>query len=195
MVNDLPLPEPDEKTYRAGRDRLMRAFDDVRVDCTWVDGPFGRVFLAGGARGLRRVALRRDEQGFLDELENERLMPRLARDGLEDVRRELEEYFAGHRREFAMPIDLEGITAFQRQVLDAASAIPFGKIATYGEIARRIERPGASRAVGNALGANPVAIVVPCHRVVATGGGLGGYTGGLDIKLSLMRIEGIAMVG
>lgn len=168
---------------------------DERVECTWVDGPFGRVLLAGSARGLRRVGLRRDEQEFLGELERMRLTPRLVPGGLQGVRRELEEYFAGRRREFKIAVDLVGVTTFQRRVLAATSAIPFGEVATYGDVARRIRRPGASRAVGNALGANPVAIVVPCHRVVASGGGPGGYSGGLDIKLSLMQIEGIAPRG
>ena len=90
-----------------------------------------------------------------------------------------------------MPIDLRGMTEFQHRVLDAASEIPFGRVESYGDIARRIQRPGASRAVGNALGRNPLPIVVPCHRVVTSGGQLGGYTGGLDIKRALMHIEGI----
>lgn len=186
-----PLPEPDEQSYRTARDRLIRAFERVRVDCSWVDGPIGRVFLAGGPRGLCRVALGHREATFLDELERDKLLPRLSPESLGAARRELEEYFAGRRQQFALALDLGGVTAFQRQVLDSAMEIPFGEVKSYGAIARHLHKPGASRAVGNALGRNPLPIVVPCHRVVASGGGIGGYTGGVDIKRTLMQIEGI----
>ena len=103
---------------------------------------------------------------------------------------QLRAYFAGERRRFDIEIDFRHVTSFQRRVLLAATQVPAGQVVSYGEIARRIGRPGGSRAVGQALGHNPVPIVVPCHRVVAAGGALGGYTGGLDIKRKLLRIEG-----
>jgi methylated-DNA-[protein]-cysteine S-methyltransferase len=90
-----------------------------------------------------------------------------------------------------LPIDLRWVTEFQRKVLAAARRIPFGKCQCYADVARQVGSPNAQRAVGNALGKNPVAIVIPCHRVVASGGSIGGYTGGLDIKQTLMAIEGI----
>ncbi|MGH9323275.1 MAG: methylated-DNA--[protein]-cysteine S-methyltransferase [Vicinamibacteria bacterium] len=99
----------------------------------------------------------------------------------------------GKRRRFDVPIDLRWGTEFERKVLDAARRIPFGECRCYGDVAKTIGRPNAHRAVGNALGKNPVAIVIPCHRVVASGGGIGGYTGGLDIKRTLMEIEGIEL--
>ena len=91
---------------------------------------------------------------------------------------------------FDLPIDLSALTPFQRAVLRAATALGFGEVATYTDIAKRIGSPKASRAVGNALGQNPVAIIVPCHRVVRTDGTLGGYTGGLRYKRALLDIEG-----
>jgi methylated-DNA-[protein]-cysteine S-methyltransferase len=90
-----------------------------------------------------------------------------------------------------MPVDLRWGSDFQRRVLRATRKIPFGGSARYADIARRIEQPHAQRAVGNALGRNPIPIVIPCHRVIASGGRIGGYTGGLDIKRTLMKIEGL----
>lgn len=103
--------------------------------------------------------------------------------------RELGEWFEGRRRAFDLPLELRG-TAWQRRVWDVLLEIPFGATLTYGEVARRAGRPGAARAVGHAVGRNPVAIVVPCHRVVAAGGALGGYAGGLDNKRWLLAHEG-----
>jgi O-6-methylguanine DNA methyltransferase len=101
---------------------------------------------------------------------------------------QLLEYLAGKRSEFTLPLDLRG-TAFQRRVWDALLAIPFGQTRTYADVARAIREPSAVRAVGTANGANPCAIVVPCHRVVAAGGKLGGYGGGLPLKRRLLALE------
>lgn len=101
---------------------------------------------------------------------------------------ELAEYFAGRRKRFTAPLDLRG-TRFQRKVWEALLRIPYGETRSYAEIARQIGRPRAFRAVGMANHWNPVAIVVPCHRVVATGGGLGGYGGGLRMKEFLLALE------
>jgi methylated-DNA-[protein]-cysteine S-methyltransferase len=108
---------------------------------------------------------------------------------LDDVRRQLDDYFAGRRRDFSLAIDWGLVGDFGRRVLGRTAEIPFGSVATYGEVARGIGSPGAARATGNALGANPMPIVVPCHRVVASGGKLGGYTGGLDRKKLLLTLE------
>ncbi len=104
---------------------------------------------------------------------------------------ELREYFAGTRRDLGdIPVDLGGSTPFERRVYEVTRAIPFGKVATYGQIARLIGQPNAQRAVGNALGKNPIGIVIPCHRVVGFDS-LGGYTGGLEHKKRLLRLEGV----
>lgn len=186
---DLPTPSRDERA--AAHLKLMKAFEPVRSYCGWVDAPFGRVFVAKTGRGLCRVSFRKGEDRLLSELEAKALLPEMAPARLDRERRELEEYFRGRRRRFGVPIDLRWGTEFQRDVLRAASEIPFGSLLRYSDVAERIGRPNAQRAVGSALGKNPIAIVIPCHRVVASGGKLGGYTGGLDIKRTLMDIEGI----
>lgn len=109
---------------------------------------------------------------------------------LERTARELAEYFAGERREFTVPLDPEG-TAFQRRVWEELRRIPYGETASYGDIARRMGKPGAAVAVGQANGRNPIPIIIPCHRVIGSGGKLVGYTGGLHIKRALLAVEGV----
>jgi methylated-DNA-[protein]-cysteine S-methyltransferase len=104
--------------------------------------------------------------------------------------RELDQYFNGKRHEFDIDVDLSGLTPFQTKVLVATAKIPFGSVSTYGQIARRAGNERASRAAGGALNHNPIPIVVPCHRVLHSGGGLGGYTGGLHRKEYLLHLEG-----
>jgi methylated-DNA-[protein]-cysteine S-methyltransferase len=111
------------------------------------------------------------------------------------LRMELSEYFAGKRREFSVPRDLEGVTDFQFKVYEQLLMIPYGETASYGEIAERVGRPGGARAVGQANKRNPIGIIVPCHRVIASDGSLGGYGGGyredaLRLKRMLLEIEG-----
>ena len=101
---------------------------------------------------------------------------------------EVEEYLSGYRRGFSFAVDPPG-TEFQRAVWRCLQEIPYGATATYGEIARRIGRPGAVRAVGAACGANPIALAIPCHRVIGAGGNLTGFGGGLALKEKLLRLE------
>jgi len=105
-----------------------------------------------------------------------------------EVATQLQEYFAGERTAFDVPMTLEG-TDFQRRVWAQLCAIPYGETISYGELARRVGNPNASRAVGSANGRNPVAVIVPCHRVIAADGSLGGYGGGLDRKVHLLGLE------
>ena len=109
----------------------------------------------------------------------------------DEVRRQLDEYFAGARRGFDLPVDWRLVRGFAGAVLRATATIPFGGVSTYRDVAAEAGSPNAYRAAGNALGSNPVPIVVPCHRVVHAGGGLGGYTGGLERKQFLLRLEGV----
>jgi methylated-DNA-[protein]-cysteine S-methyltransferase len=165
------------------------------VDYAVVDTPVGRLVAARTRRGLARLAYE-DHNGGLDTVLGalaDRLSPRIlerpAR--LDDVRRQLDEYFSGHRTDFDLPIDLAAVRGdFGRRILLACRTIPFGSVSSYREMATRAGSPGAVRAAGNALGANPIPIVVPCHRVLRTGGGLGGYTGGVQRKERLLALEG-----
>ncbi len=190
-MNAVPeLPAPPESWRHQAHESLMKAFAPSRAYCAWVEAPFGPVFLARTQKGVCRVSFRKSEDELLSELESRSLLPEMAPQKLERERRELSEYFQGKRRRFDLPIDLRWGTKFQKSVLQAASRIPFGECCCYGDVAKRVGRPRAQRAVGSALGKNPVAIVIPCHRVVASSG-VGGYTGGLDVKRTLMEIEGI----
>jgi methylated-DNA-[protein]-cysteine S-methyltransferase len=108
---------------------------------------------------------------------------------LKDTATQLEEYFAGERTEFDVPMELDG-TAFQKEVWAELSRIPYGETISYGELARRVGRPKGPRAVGQANGRNPIPIIVPCHRVLASNG-IGGYGGGLPMKRSLLAVEGV----
>ncbi len=185
------LSTPADADWKRAHEALMEAFASARVFYEWIDAPFGKVFLAKTDEGLCRVSFRRKEDELIDDLEQRELLPEKSAGKLDAERRQFEEYFAGKRQRFELPVDLRWGTPFQRKVLKAANEIPFGQCECYTDIAQRIGHPKAQRAVGNALGKNPVAIVIPCHRVVASGGRLGGYTGGLDIKRTLMGIEGI----
>jgi methylated-DNA-[protein]-cysteine S-methyltransferase len=172
-----------------------RAADEDLVDVAYaeVDSPVGRLLAAATPAGVVRLAYEPDSppDNVLEELAAQ-VSPRVleAPARLDGVRRELDEYFAGRRRDFELPVDLRlARGAFGRRVLDATAAIPFGSVLTYTEVAARAGSPRASRAAGNALGANPIPIVVPCHRIVAAGGRLGGYTGGLERKRALLALE------
>jgi methylated-DNA-[protein]-cysteine S-methyltransferase len=181
------------------------------LHCTTVTSLLGRLFLAASGQGL--VALEFDER--LPGQQTIRPNPRNLRSerGSESVRstsdrarnkairfeeseravrpyaRELEEYFAGQRREFSFPLDLRG-TEFQLACWRALLQIPYGETRTYADIARAVGKPTGFRAVGMANNRNPLAIVVPCHRVIASDGTLCGYGGGLDVKRKLLELEG-----
>lgn len=123
--------------------------------------------------------------------------PALRRDDapvLRQARRELSEYAAGRRKRFEVAFELDG-THFQCEVWKALFGIPYGETRTYGEIARAVGRPGAARAVGAAAGRNPLPVIVPCHRLIAAGGALGGFSGGLELKRKLLALEGIRDLG
>ncbi len=154
------------------------------VSYSRTDSPVGRLLLGVSHRGL--IALEFDHPGRT-------LPPRFNwMESLEETlpyRNQLEEYFAGHRRQFTLPLDLRG-TDFQLRCWQALLAIPYGETRTYAEIAQAVGCPRGFRAVGMANHDNPVAIVVPCHRVIASDGSLGGYGGGLDTKRWLLELEG-----
>ena len=184
-----------EGPAQGARRRVAKAAEEqgvLDVAYATVDSPFGPLTLAGTRRGLVRLAYPdASAETVLADLAR-RVSPRVleAPERLDEARRELEEYFEGRRTEFDLPVDLSLVRGFGRRVLGTTSRIPYGDVRTYGEVAARSGSPRASRAAGNALGANPIPVIVPCHRVVHAGGGLGGYTGGLDRKEFLLRLEG-----
>jgi methylated-DNA-[protein]-cysteine S-methyltransferase len=153
----------------------------------FIPSPVGGLKLVASREGLVAIFWKRDEPSHaereLGEMRNDERHPVLV-----DTERQLSEYFAGKRREFSLRLDMRG-TPFQKDVWEALLAIPYGETTSYGEIAKRIGRPSASRAVGAANGANPIPIVVPCHRVIGSTGKLTGFGGGLDVKEKLLGIE------
>jgi methylated-DNA-[protein]-cysteine S-methyltransferase len=174
-------------TERAARDGL------ADITYTPADSPFGPLLLAATRRGLVRVAFpEEDVDGALQKLAA-CISPRIveAAAPLDGIRRELDEYFAGRRTSFELALDWKLVGPFARRVLGAAVRIPYGGVRTYAEVAAQAGSPRGSRAAGNALGSNPIPIVVPCHRVLRGGnGGLGGYAGGLERKRFLLALEG-----
>jgi methylated-DNA-[protein]-cysteine S-methyltransferase len=111
---------------------------------------------------------------------------------LAEAIRQVRAYFAGERRDFELPLDWSLISGFNRQVLrELASGVPYGAVVGYGDLAGRVGQPGAAQAVGTAMGSNPLPVVVPCHRVVESDGGIGGFGGGLETKRKLLALEGV----
>jgi methylated-DNA-[protein]-cysteine S-methyltransferase len=196
-----PDVEPDHALALAVRTATRAADEDVaEAAYATVDSPVGRLVAVATARGLVRLAYEQHNGGLdavLDDVAA-RLSPAIveAPGRLDPVRRELEEYFEGRRQDFGLALDWGLVrTPFTVGVLRATAAIPFGATSTYRDVAAAAGSPAAFRATGNALGSNPLPIVVPCHRVLATGGGLGGYTGGLERKRALLAIEGRLLDG
>jgi methylated-DNA-[protein]-cysteine S-methyltransferase len=167
---------------------LREGIVDVRYDV--IESPVGELALAATDRGLCRISYGVD--GFDDEVARV-FGARVLRAPLDQARRELDEYFAGSRRGFDLPLDLR-VAAFQGDVLTALARVPYGVTTTYGTLAREAGHPKAARAVGTVMNRNPIPIVLPCHRVVGADGSLTGYAGGLDRKRLLLGLEGAAVV-
>ena len=183
--DDRPLPDIGAAAAAAGL---------LDVAYATLDSPVGTLLLASTDRGLVRLAYLggegEDEEAVLEQLASA-ISPRVLASArrLDDPRRELDQYFAGARHEFELPLDWRLTHGFGRRVLQATARIPYGAVASYKEVATEAGSPRGFRAAGNALGSNPIPIVVPCHRVLHSGGGLGGYTGGLDRKRTLLAVE------
>jgi methylated-DNA-[protein]-cysteine S-methyltransferase len=175
---------------------LQRVAGEGLLDVAYatVDSPLGPLVVAATPCGLVRLAYTesRAEGEVVEDLAG-KLSPRIleAPERLDDVRRQLDEYFEGRRVDFEVPIDWSLTHGFTGKVLRQTARIGYGKTSTYAEVAGRAGSPRAVRAAGNALGSNPIPVVVPCHRVLRTGGALGGYTGGVERKEFLLRLEGV----
>jgi methylated-DNA-[protein]-cysteine S-methyltransferase len=175
---------------------LTRADADGLVDVAWAttDSPVGPLTLAATTAGLVSIAF-----GPADDVVESlaaAVSPRLVHlpRRLDGVRRELDEYFTGTRRSFDLPLDRRLSHGYRREVLEELSQVPYGSTVSYKDLAERTGHPRASRAVGTAMATNPIPVVVPCHRVLRTGGALGGYGGGLEAKQWLLRHEGALLM-
>jgi methylated-DNA-[protein]-cysteine S-methyltransferase len=183
------------KTETAVKQFAERAEAEGLLDVAYanLDSPFGPLLLAATPRGLVRVNLpNQDPEQALEELAT-KVSPRVleAPARLDEARRELDLYFEGKLTEFELPIDWSLTGGFRGKVQRAIERIPYGQTRTYTEMARRAGNERAVRAAGTACGSNPIPIVVPCHRVLRSSGGLGGYGGGLPMKEALLELEGV----
>jgi methylated-DNA-[protein]-cysteine S-methyltransferase len=186
-------PGPDPAELGPALAARAEAEGLVEVAYAELDSPVGTLLAAATEAGVVRIAWAgTDHERIVGELASAigpRVLEVPAR--FEGLRRELDEYFDGRRRRFDVPLDWRLSHGFVRRVLTETARIPFGETRTYAEIAAAAGTPRAFRAAGSALGANPIPIVVPCHRVLRTGGALGGYGGGLEVKRALLEIEGV----
>lgn len=183
---------------RIRRDLARRAEAEGLVDVAFErhDSPLGTILLGATAQGLVRVGLPAEGEGAVLEELARRVSPRVLsapRDTLTQAHHQLDEYFDGNRRAFDVPLDWRLTGGFRREVLRATALIPYGKTASYRDVATQAGRPAAVRAAGTALANNPLPIVVPCHRVLRTGGALGSYRGGVEAKAQLLTLEGMAI--
>ncbi|MDW4907948.1 methylated-DNA--[protein]-cysteine S-methyltransferase [Streptomyces sp. ADMS] len=181
-----------------GRDGRQDPENRRRVVWAVVGTDIGPLLLAATHEGLVNVAFHATEP--VREKTVERLASRLGAEPVEapeapllaEAIRQFAAYFAGERHDFELPLDWSLISGFHRQVLrELASGVPYGAVVGYGDLAGRVGQPGAAQAVGAAMGANPLPVVVPCHRVVESDGGLGGFGGGLETKRKLLALEGV----
>lgn len=163
---------------------LAEGLVDVRFDL--VPSPVGELFVAATERGLCRISYTPAGQ---EEQLAAQFGLRVLQMPLDQARRELDEYFSGRRRVFELALDLR-VAPFQAAVLEELSRVPYGQLATYGQLAARVGRPRAARAVGTVMNRNPLPIVLPCHRIIGANGSLTGYAGGLGVKRTLLELEG-----
>ncbi len=179
-------PELDRRFRDAAADAGLL---DVAYDM--VDTPIGQLFVAATESGLCRISYDPEPERIVENLART-LGVRVLRSArpVDETRRQLAEYFDRSRTEFELDVDLRLAADFSRRVLEELALVPYGKVTTYGELARRAERPRAARAVGTVMNRNPIPIVLPCHRVVGAGGSLVGYGGGLERKEALLKLEG-----
>ncbi|MFI1288229.1 methylated-DNA--[protein]-cysteine S-methyltransferase [Streptomyces sp. NPDC020792] len=172
--------------------------DEQRVVWAVVGTGIGPLLLAATPEGLVNVVFHATDA--IRERSLDRLASRLGTEPVEapgspllaEAIRQVRAYFAGERQDFELPLDWSLISGFNRQVLrELASTVPYGTVVGYGDLADRVGQPGAAQAVGAAMGANPLPVVVPCHRVVESDGGIGGFGGGLEAKRRLLALEGV----
>jgi len=189
-----PMAGTDDQALERLGSQLARSAERrglLDVAYRHVDSPLGRLLLAATPVGLVRVAFAIEDEEQVLALLADRISPRvlLAPARLDETARQLDEYFAGRRRRFELPIDLQLATGFRRAVLGQLLDVAYGSTASYATLAAATGSPRAARAVGTACATNPVPIVVPCHRVVRSDGTIGNYGGGTEAKRTLLRLE------
>jgi methylated-DNA-[protein]-cysteine S-methyltransferase len=192
QLRDVPRVELDRRGLTTALARRAGKAALLDVAYAEIDSPIGELMVFVTPRGLLRIKYADEPiEGVLADVAS-RVSPRilLAPARTDEARHELEAYFGLRRRTFNLPIDWSLVRGFAASVLRQTARIPFGDVLTYGQVAAQAGSPRAARAAGNALGSNPIPIVVPCHRVLHVDGGLGGYSGGLDRKRYLLALEG-----
>jgi methylated-DNA-[protein]-cysteine S-methyltransferase len=182
------------RNERLAAELTRRAESEGLLDVAYaeIDSPVGPLLAAATPKGLVRITFPVESHETVLEQLAARISPRVLESPtrLDEARRELDRYFEGKLTEFDLPLDWQLSHGFYRKVLRATARIPYGQTRSYGEMARRAGSPRAVRATGTALGSNPLPIIVPCHRVLRSGGALGGYGGGLETKVALLELEG-----
>jgi methylated-DNA-[protein]-cysteine S-methyltransferase len=188
------LSRDEAQTTARLHDQLVVAADtDQLLDVAYrtVDSPVGTLLLAATDQGLVRVAYQLEDHDQVLQTLSERVSPRIlhAPRRLDQVARQLAEYFDGERRDFVLPLDFQLAHGFRREVLACLVMIDYGHTETYAQVAAATGHPRAVRAVGTACATNPLPVIVPCHRVLRSDGKLGGYVGGLQTKTALLSLE------
>ncbi len=172
----------------------MKTTNTTRLEYLALKTELGWAAVLASPAGLRELVLpqasRKKAVSLLNMHEGEAME---SRGRFQDLAERLQKYFAGNQVEFNDELDLEAATVFQQKVWLTARSIPSGSVQSYGWIAQQIGQPGASRAVGQALGRNPLPLIIPCHRVITSSGRLGGFSGGLENKIRLLKLEGFVL--
>ena len=188
--------EARAKGYRACK--ICRPDEPSKVPetifVTRYKSPLGEYVMGSSKNGIVCLKTRGQAKKYLKRWRQDKLMPRKGGLHNRQLKALLDRYFSGKLRRFAVPLDLRG-TTFQRRVWKALSRIPYGETRSYRQIAEAVGLPNAARAIGRAVGSNPISIVIPCHRVIGSNGALIGYGGGLDRKAALLRMEGLKSPG
>jgi len=206
LVGSAPLTEaldrlyasgPNEASIAAAQTKLDRALKMEEAEVVYYDhapeSPIGAFFVGVSERGVVALSFEESEDRFKAWLQRKTSAVVVREPSkLREVVSQVLDYLEGRRKVFAFAYDLRSLTPFQRNVLNTVQEVPRGEYLTYGDLARRIGKPNAARAVGQALGRNPIPILIPCHRVLASDGSLGGYSGrgGVRTKEALLRLEG-----
>ena len=184
---------PSTAAISRSRARVRQWFAQTAPVIQWaqMSTPLGRLFVAKNSQGLCALDFGHGESEFLGRLDPQARLEKNFQ-AVAQALEQLQEYFSGARFDFSLAVDLSSLTPFQRRVLDTACRIPAGQMWTYQRVAETLARPKSSRPVGQALARNPIPIIIPCHRVIASDGSLGGYSGGSGLKAKrwLLQLEG-----